>query len=332
MTHVTKTIVFATLPVVVLLVAAELGWRTYLSVNGRGFFDDPNEFTSPFFTTYDEPRPAIQGDQLGYRNGSVSRTKAPGEVRVIAFGGSTTVNFRPGISYTDILERQFADEFGASPPVRVLNAGGEGYSTAHVLVNLALRNLEAAPDVITVFENINDHSTVWFGDGVVPDYANKYKTDFYLGMRHRTGVIAGIAKVSRLARFLIGRANALAFPAQQADQSRDFRPALPYFSNNLRSIVAVAKAHGIRILLASQPARADCRTPAFIAFNDEIRRIAADERVPFVDLAAEVVADSAFLPDCIHNTRAGVEQVAAVLHDSVAALVTDVRRARAPRE
>jgi hypothetical protein len=84
----------------------------------------------------------------------------------------------------------------------------------------------------------------------------------------------------------IDRVHALEFPAQRAAQSRDFRPALPYFSNNLRSIVAVAKAHGIRMLLASQPARADRRTPAVVAFNDEIR-------------------------------------------DSVAALVADVRRARA---
>ena len=154
-----------------LLVIAEGAWRVYLYRTGRGFFDDPHEFISPFFTTFDEPMPVITPQAFYYRNGSVPRDKPADEIRVICFGGSTTVNFRAGGSYPERIEaRLTADGLG---PVRVLNAGGEGYSTAHILVNLALRNLAAKPDVITVYENINDLSAIYFGDGVEPDYANK---------------------------------------------------------------------------------------------------------------------------------------------------------------
>jgi hypothetical protein len=51
-------------------------------------------------------------------------------------------------------------------------------------------------DVVTVCENINDLSAVWFGDEVLPDYADKYLTDYYLGFRHRPGLVAGASALS----------------------------------------------------------------------------------------------------------------------------------------
>jgi hypothetical protein len=83
---------------------AELRWRTYLFFTGRGFFDDPKEFTSPFFTTYEEPRPFVFGSKYYFRNGMVTGHKAPNEIRIICFGGSTTANARAGISFAEILE------------------------------------------------------------------------------------------------------------------------------------------------------------------------------------------------------------------------------------
>jgi lysophospholipase L1-like esterase len=328
--RVAKTIVFSLLPLAALFLVLEIGWRIHLAHIGRGFFDDSNEFTSPFFTTYEEPVPRIDGDRLHYRNGVVERRKAPGEIRVISFGGSTTVNYRAGISYPEILERDLAQDFGSDPPIRVLNAGSEGYSTAHVLVNFSLRNLDAAPDIITLYENINDLSAVWFGDGVTSDYANKYETDYYLGMRHRTGLIAAVAGISRFGRMLIQRVDALRFPKPAQYYDRDIAPGLAYFERNLVNIVAIARAHGIRVLLATQPAQGDCRHSAFRAYNETIRKVAAAEHVTLVDLEAVIPDDGSYLEgDCIHNNRAGVERVAAALREPLATLVREVRAAEA---
>jgi len=313
-------------------VLAELGWRSLLYFKGRGFFDDPREFTSPFFTGFDEPMPFIDGFLLRYRNGSVPREKPADEIRVICFGGSTTVNDRAGISYPELLERRLAAQFPGFR-IRVLNAGSCGHSTAHILVNLSLRNLDAQPGVVTVYENVNDLSASWFGEGeeVLPDYAQKYKSGFYLGLRHRSGVLPAVARISRLARFLLLRINATGFPeAREHDKNADYRRGLGIFKRNLRSIVAVAKAHGIRVLLASQPARSDWRgQPGCVAFNRALAEVAAEEGLGFADVARAVTDDRLFVPnDTIHNNRAGVEAVAEAFYEPLRAEVEEaaVRR------
>jgi lysophospholipase L1-like esterase len=251
--------------------------------------------------------------------------KAPGEIRVICFGGSTTVDWRAGISYPQILEERLKDT-AQGRSVRVLNAGGDGFSSAHTLVNLALRNLDVRPDVITVYHNINDLSVRRFGKEVVSDYGNKYKTDFYLGMRHRTGALAALTKVSRLARHAVSSINALRFPEEE-ERSHPHEIGLRYFEANLRSIVALAREHGIRAVLATQAARKEVREATdFAAYNDAVRKIAREEGVELIDVAAAVTDDSLFLPDGIHCTRAGVEAVAAVFQGPLARLVGEFAR------
>jgi len=309
---------------------AELGWRTYLHATGRGFFDDPREFTSPFFTGFVEPMPYFEGERLVYHNGWVPREKAAGEIRVVCLGGSTTVNWRAGVSYPDLLEPRLAAKVSGFR-VRVLNAGAEGHSTAHFLVNLSLRNLEAQPDIVTVYENINDLSASWFADEpVLPDYAQKYKAGLYLGLRHRLGVLPAIARISRLARFLLSRIDAIEYPRAREYPGADHRRGLGLFKRNLRSIVAVAKRQGIRVLLVSQPSRSDLREfPGTVAFNGAIAEVAAEEGVAFADVAGEVTDDRLFLPDDnIHNTRAGVIAVAEALYEPLLAEVEAVAIAR----
>jgi len=318
-----RRVLVALAALAIALVALELGWRVWLQRTGRGFFDDPNEFSSPFFTTYEEPRPLLAQGGFQFHNGWVAREKPPGELRVICFGGSTTVDWRAGISYPQILEERLESAAGGRS-VRVLNAGGDGFSSAHTLVNLALRNLEVQPDVITVYHNINDLSVRRFGDEVLSDYGNKYKTDFYLGMRHRTGPLAALTKVSRLARYTVSSISALNFPAQE-ERSHRYEPGLRYFEANLRSIVAIARAHEIRVVLATQTARTDVREATdFADYNETVRRIAREQGVELIDVAATVTDDSLFLPDGIHCTRAGVEAVAAVFEGPLARLVGEV--------
>jgi lysophospholipase L1-like esterase len=329
--HRIKLAILSLMAVSVALLAAELGWRTYLHFGGHGFFDDPREFISPFFTSFEEPVPYFDGDQLVYRNTTVQREKGEAEIRVICFGGSTTVGRRAGVSYPELLDARFAEPIDGYR-VRVLNAGSEGYSSAHFLVNLSLRNLDADPDIITIYENVNDLTASWFStDPVLSDYAQKYQSGFYLGLRHRSGVSAELARVSRLARFLFSRINAIAYPATPpVDSQADLARGLDLFERNLRSIIAVAQRHGIRVLLATQPSETSWRTnPGAVAFNRVIKAVAASEGVALVDVAAQVTDDSLFLPgDSIHNNRAGVQAVADALYWPLRAEVEAVVHAR----
>jgi hypothetical protein len=317
---------------VIVIILLELGWRTYLYTIGKGFFDNPKEFTSPWFTTYEEPQPYKWKHEAWYRNGKVSFEKAPNEVRIICFGGSTTVNARAGISYPELLEKRLGERYKGYT-IRVLNAGSDGYSTAHFLVNLSLRNLDLHPDIITVYENINDLSVKDFGDWPTSDYANKYLSDFFVAFRHRSGFVAEITKVSRLARFIALKIPAIAFPqgygGGRTAQGRDYHETLEFFNRNLKNIAAIARANGIRLVLVSQPAKAEFRQDeGFRAFNDSIRATAQAEGAVFIDVAAEVTEDEAFLNDQIHNTRRGVEDVAEVMYPSLERLVGQVIAAR----
>jgi lysophospholipase L1-like esterase len=321
------------LPVLLLL---EVGWRTYLWSAGQGFLDDPNEFVSPFFTTYEQPPPIKSGSDAWYRDDRVPITKPDREIRIVCFGGSTTLNKRAGVSYPQLLDESFSDLAGAYS-VRVLNAGGEGFSTAHTLVNLSLRNLELAPDIIIVYHNINDLSVKDFGSWASSDYANKYKSDFYLGLRHRTGAVAQLVKISRLARFLMSRIQNLEFPRNEYGEvgrtswTNDHSQVLTYFKSNLRSIAAIAREHGIRLVLASQPARSDFRRDeGFSAFNEALQQAAEDEGAVFVDVAGMMTEDDFFLEDGIHYTAPGVERLADILYPHLRSLVAEVVAERLP--
>jgi lysophospholipase L1-like esterase len=330
-----KTLAYSSIVFVLALLFLELTWRTYLYASGRGFFDDPEEFISPFFTAYDEPAPIKSRSTARYRDSATSIPKSEGEIRIVCFGGSTTVNHRAGISYSQILDVKFSETPGEHS-TRVFNAGGEGFSTAHTLVNLSLRNLDIDPDVIVVYHNINDLSVKDFGDWSSSDYANKYKSDFYLGFRHRAGALAAATKISRLARFIVSSIGRLAFPtneygeAGRTSRTNDYSQVLVYFENNLRSIAAVAKEHGIRLVLLSQAARSDFRTDlGFVAFNDAIRKIAKQEDAVFVDVASAMTDDTLFLEDSIHYTRAGVERLAEILYPDLQHVVDQITSARA---
>jgi lysophospholipase L1-like esterase len=317
-----------------LFLALELAWRTYLFTAGRGFLDNPNEFTSPFFTTYEEPAPIKWRSTAWYRNAEVPVLKPDNEIRIICFGGSTTVSRRAGVNYPQILDLKFLD-LKSDNPVRILNAGGDSFSTAHTLVNLSLRNLELDPDIIVVYHNINDLSVKDFGDWAYSDYANKYKSDFYLGLRHRTGVIAELTKVSRLARYVVSSSQSLAFPTNQygeagrTSQNNDYSQALLHFTTNLRNIAAVAREHGILLVFASQAAKSDVRRNAgFAAFNQAIQQIADQEGAVFVDAANSMTDDDLFLEDSIHYTRQGVERLANIFYPYLQDLVREVESTR----
>ena len=113
---------------------------------------------------------------------------------------------------------------------------------------------------------------------------------------------------------------------------RDWHQGLEYYRRNLRHVVRIAKANGIRVLMASQPACDSLRNePGFAAYNAAAQALARDEGVTFVDLAGAVTDDASFLPDCIHNTRAGVERVADTMYEPLRRLVEEVERERAKR-
>jgi lysophospholipase L1-like esterase len=301
----------------------ELAVRVYAYSTGRGFSDHPRAFISPFFTTSEVPAPYKDGDYRVFKEGErVTPHKAEGEVRILCLGGSTTLPApdSEGYSYVHGLRDLLSDRFPGAD-IRVLNAGGHSFSSAHSVVNLALRGLEVEPDIVTVYHNINDLSVNYFGDLAVSDYANKYLTPYYLSYLHRSGVLSMFERASRLWRVIVNRVQILQFSYEHYDPTRDFHPGAPFFERNLRSIVSIARAHGADVVLGTQAAHSSLRDgEGFVAYNAIIRRVAAETGTSLAEIARTVVDDAHFVDD-VHNTSAGAGAVAQQWVEPVSDLV-----------
>ncbi|MEM1182162.1 MAG: GDSL-type esterase/lipase family protein [Acidobacteriota bacterium] len=310
-----------------LLVVLEIAARSYSWHLGKGFWNRPHSFESAFFVTYDWPPPLIDGELGTFRAGqTVAKAKRPDELRVISLGGSTTVNARnrDGRTYSRELQTALRQRLGVSD-LFVLNAGGDAFSSAHSLTNLSLRLLDFEPDVITVLHNINDLTAREFGDSLEPDYSNKYLDDAFLGYEHRGGVGGLIMRFSRGAQMVKWRMTVLRRTLERSSRgpgvgNPEDGPQL--FERNLRSIVALARAHGVRPILLTQAHRSPERQAErgeFIRYNNVIRQLGADLGAPVVDLGAALSGRRELFLDKVHFNGQGVRAIAAELEASVSA-------------
>jgi lysophospholipase L1-like esterase len=188
--------------------------------------------------------------------------KPPGVFRIVCEGGSTTF---------DILAPDDATTWPArlgallAPRADVANAGFTGWTSLESLISLEIRDVDLAPDLVIVFSGIND---------LQPAGHEPFTPDYSLGHLEILPRVTGVAPVpvrlvsrSVLLEFLLGRlrpaggkAPAEGFTPSYAwtdAPKRDDIPeaAVSVYERNLRSTIAVAKAHGARTLLVAQSVR-----------------------------------------------------------------------------
>lgn len=188
--------------------------------------------------------------------------KPPGVFRIVCEGGSTTF---------DLLAPDDASTWPArlgallAPRVDVANAGFPGWTSLESLVSLEIRDVDLAPDLVVVFSGVNDLQPA----GHVPFYPD-YSVGHADILPRVTGVVpVPVRLVSRsvFLEFLLGRLRPAGAPAP----AEGFAPAYAWtggprhddipetavavFERNLRSTLAVARAHGARTLLVAQAAR-----------------------------------------------------------------------------
>ena len=198
--------------------------------------------------------------------------KEDGVYRIIFLGGSTTEDLanRMNVHWPEEVCKILNRDSTINKRIECLNAGTGGYSTAHSLIRLQLDLLQFNPDMITFLENINDLHVNFFPN---PDnktnYANKYLDNAY-AFHYNKIYLKNILKNSRvlvvidqLLEFIenelfsdkINYENKeYAFSTMQfSDKPIELKEEYA-FKNNLISIVNIAKAHNISVVLISQPA------------------------------------------------------------------------------
>jgi lysophospholipase L1-like esterase len=277
------------------------------------------------------PSPVFEGhNALGYRGAEIQLAKPQGTFRIVALGGSTTysTSTRAEDSYPAQLQQLLRDQYGYSN-AEVVNAGVAGYTSWDTFVNYALRVIELQPDLLMIYDGIND---------IEPRAA---QSDCYQGDNPLRGLNpfrslwqpSRIDSASTLHRFIgihlgwmpdpstvTGAFNYFPMACSFDNANIKNNPPL-YFERNLRSIIALAQANGTQIMLSTwtyNPDGDQSAVPpewrvAVVEHNAILRRLAGDYDLPFYDLAAtDFAADMAHWAgsDPVHMSAAGTHEQA----------------------
>ncbi len=276
------------------------------------------------------PAPADGVNARGFRGGDVVVPKPPSMTRVVLLGGSTT--FDPALPFEKSYGERLRLELAALLPGRTVDvqvAAVPGYNSAHSLIRYATDAIDLDADAVLVMHAVNDlYATIENHEAFRTDYghqrglANARPGSF----RDRTHVLDALGFFSRYVLFSDFRT-----PPTLAVEGivPDTRPML----RNLAEIVTLARSRGQKPVLCTQPHRfrmdvpEEARRkgemalrnfangaplPSFRWFaiqmpllNEKTRTLAAEERVPLLDLEREIPPDGTLFLDEIHVNAAG---------------------------
>ncbi len=301
---------------------------------------------------------ANRHNALGYRGEEIPRPKPAGEFRIACLGGSTTYTGRVEDyrqAYPQLLERELHAR--GRPFVRVINAGGESWTSWESLVNLEFRVLDLEPDLIVDYDGINDvHARV-----VWPPRAYRADNSGRRIPNVSQLTAPSLAEHSTFLRILLVRSGRI---LPQADLSRNIDRAPPswraqrlwqqwregsypsglfqrvglaaifeanppvFFRRNLESLVAVARAHGAPTVLATfaaSPEFGDAigSSPEYAAaiaeMNEVMRQVAEETGAHLFDFAAVMPRGREFFADSEHVNRRGSALKARLFADDLVA-------------
>jgi lysophospholipase L1-like esterase len=280
-------------------------------------------------------------NSIGFRGDEIA-TKQEGVFRIIAMGGSTTYtemveDFR--YSYPYLLERVLKDKYGIKN-VEVINAGVGGYSSHENLINLAFRVLDLEPDMIILYEGINDvHSRLVRPDTYKGDNSGRRKqwgtfkpnvTQRLISLQIMNAFFKWWPEEYRLESFIDA---STADPGTikggkkiGGDPREVLRKNPPvYFERNLRNMIAIAAENQVEVILATSaycPLKKDyvaCKhyQEGFEEHNSIIRKLAVQKNIVLFDFAKNMPVDKKYWHDGRHVNKAGSKLKAELFADFI---------------
>lgn len=284
---------------------------------------------------------------LGFRGPERRAEKAPGTFRVLCVGGSTT--FGAGIrgdekTYPANLERRLAEAWPGRE-VEVWNAGVPGYTTAENGIYLGLKLIDFQPDLIVFYEGYNDFK---------PNRYPRFQSD-YAHWRDREVAPARSAleglrlytKLRDLSERYLGDPEEEILDARGETRLQRYDTVagegLAAFRRNLRSMIAVSRAAGADVVLATYAHPCTDRNleerpelfvylpryqpnltyrgvqDAFRRYNDAIRTVGEAEGAILADADRELPPDPDLFVDHVHFNDRGAQVFAAVVAEAILA-------------
>ncbi len=199
-------------------------------------------------------RPGYAINRHGFRGKDFSIDKSPDVYRIVCLGGSTTfclTEKNEAYTYPQMLEEALNSVYEA-PLFEVINAGTPSWTSAESLINFHFRVLELNPDMIILYQGLNDTFPMRRNEEGKSDYSNwrkslDYRTAgetvrfllkhssflklIYVGILDRQPSITGLTVLSR---------------PSGTDEDENLEKATgKFFIRNTEAIVSLAKANGI---------------------------------------------------------------------------------------
>ena len=264
----------------------------------------------------------------GFRAPRESRyTADPTRFRIACLGGSSTYDTRTTReeSYPRQLERVLRER-GVSN-VDVINAGLGGYSTPNLIGMLALRIAPLEPQIVLFYSGFNDAWNRILYRGFEDDYTH--------AMRSWDLCPAPLWRESRLLDRVAEKLGSpsrhnphihdVAWVPMSGDAPSNWRAssARP-FERNLVTLVAIARAHGIRPVLVTQatdfanhPVERDAEVwaEAMREHTAVVDRVAARLEVDRIDVRTAMSDHGEYFADVLHMSAEGNRERARIIAD-----------------
>jgi hypothetical protein len=227
-------------------------------------------------------------NNFGFVGRDFAYAKPPGVIRIAALGASTTAD-----GYPAMLEEYLNARVAAqSNRFEVMNFGHGFWTTAHVLVNFVLNVIDFAPDYVIIHQAANDEHARASEAEFRGDYSHYLKV--FQPPRIVDRYILRVSVPYRALKFYLNPNPEWMF-VEAASQIRRKEPQralnareLGVFRRNIETIIDVASARQIKVVLTTMPHATDERYRHFHhidQFNEVLRSIAANhDRLLFVDL------------------------------------------------
>jgi lysophospholipase L1-like esterase len=301
----------------------------FTSIKPTDFAWTPHPYLS-YYPTPNYRKGRTSHNSLGYRNDEFPLKKPDGVYRIVALGGSSTYDVRiedNANTFTAQLEKVLKEEYGYQN-VQVVNAGVPGYNSWEILVNLEFRVLDLDPDLVIIYEGTNDvharlvEPSAYRGDDTgrrqvwqAPPVA-LWEHSALLRILSRTLNITRQVSVDDF----VSSPTYVSWPFESRLREYNLDPAEIlqenppiYVRRNYENMIAVAKEHGVKIMLSTwaySPYLHDYVSEAYYQQgikenNDVVKGVATSGQIPLFDFAGVMPQDAKYWADGRHVNESG---------------------------
>ena len=366
----TSHILLVLFSILVVLVLAEIGLRTIERLGYFShFFRTLNSAYTPFdvktgeglyyshpYISYEmKPGYSIPGqvtiNSLGFRGEEFSKAKPSGVYRIVALGGSTTygIGLYDDETYPYYLQKELRARLGTDK-IEVINAGLVSGTSAESLSRFLLRVLPLDPDMVIFYEGYND---------LPPRMFNNYSDDYYHFRKNPENHFSWVSNLLLYRVAASGFSSTFHYPnmtllseiwkfenlpqgdSMKIDNFSSTSNAV--YKRNLDYVISLARAKNITVVLSTFVFDEDAPNwndympdvlwgKGIEENNEAISELAAEYKLPLIDLYAYGLGHKHIFQDSVHLTAEGNKEMAGLFADTIAPIVREEMSYKAVRQ